>query len=202
MTHVQRRFLVSALLPVLLPVLVSVLVSGLLVVPSLHAPAGAAVPSKSAWLADTRDAMYGSRAFVDRRVAQGGRLAVNLDIDNTALASYFDPGPYGGAVPVVLRFAKYAKARGVSVVFNTARARRQLPEAVEVLRRAGYPVTSICGRRVADGESTPASKQRCRAQFASRGWRIIANVGNSPTDFVGRNYERSFRLPNYGGRLG
>ena len=32
--------------------------------------------------------------------------------------------------------------------------------------------------------------------------RIIANVGNRCTDFVGGDYERAYRLPNYGNRLG
>jgi hypothetical protein len=57
----------------------------------------------------------------------------------------------------------------------------------------------MCGRRV--GERISHSKQRCRRQITRNGWRIIANVGNSRTDFTGGNYERAFKLPNYGGRL-
>ena len=35
------------------------------------------------------------------------------------------------------------------------------------------------------------------------GHRSLRNrVGNTPTDFVGGNYERAYRLPSYGGRLG
>ena len=36
----------------------------------------------------------------------------------------------------------------------------------------------------------------------NNGFTIIANIGNRSTDFVGGNYERAYRLPNYGNRLG
>ena len=38
--------------------------------------------------------------------------------------------------------------------------------------------------------------------YVDRGFTIIANVGNRSTDFVGKNYERAFKLPSYGNRLG
>lgn len=163
----------------------------------LAAPAEAGPPGKKKWLKDTRSAMSGSRAFVDRRVQRGGgRLAVNLDIDNTSLATYYKSR---GAVPVVLRFAKFAHRRGVAVVFNTGRDENALAKPLAWLRAAGYPVAAICGRRT--GEDLAASKQRCRQQYADAGYTIIANVGNRRTDFVGGNYERAFRLPNYGNRF-
>lgn len=172
--------------------LATVLVLSVLVAPSL-----ANAPSKRKWLKDTRSAMYGSRAYLDRRVERGGvRPAVNLDIDNTALATRYRPGR---PVPVVLRFARYAQKLGVSVVFNTARDEADLPEAVAQLRRAGYPVSAICGRRAS--EAIVESKQRCRQQYVDAGFTIIANVGNRSTDFVGGNYQRGFRLPSYGRAL-
>ena len=36
----------------------------------------------------------------------------------------------------------------------------------------------------------------------NNGYRMIANIGNRRTDFVGGNYMRAYRLPNYGNRLG
>ena len=38
--------------------------------------------------------------------------------------------------------------------------------------------------------------------FKKEGYTLIANVGNNDTDFVGDGYERAYRLPNYGNRLG
>ncbi|MET1000041.1 MAG: HAD family acid phosphatase [Marmoricola sp.] len=174
------------------------LLTTILVMSVLVAPAQSAAPGKKKWLKDTRAAMYGSRAFIDSRVEPGDtKLVVNLDIDNTSLATYYKRGK---AVPVVLRFARYANSKGVHVYFNTGRNVKDLNQAVAGLRRNGYPVSSICGRR--PGESLTTSKQRCRQQLVDRGYTIIANVGNRSTDFVGSNYERAFKLPNYGNRLG
>ena len=157
----------------------------------------ARLPRHRAWLRATNVAMNGSRALVDhRRAAPGERLAINLDIDNTSLQTKYRPGR---AVPVTRRFARYAAAHGVAVMFNTGRT-KGLDRVAAHLRRVGFPVNGICGRSY--GESLTASKQRCRRRYVSLGYTIIANVGNRSTDFVGGNYERAFRLPDYGGRLG
>ena len=165
------------------------------------APAQAAsLPSKSQWVADTYDAMQGSRAYVGRRADQGGsRLAVNLDIDNTSLASHYD---YGAPVAVTLRFARYARDHGVKLLFNTGRIRGdgRLAKAKALLRAAGYRVTEICGR-TSTHETLTHSKQRCRRHFVAEGWTLVANVGNRQSDFTGGSYEKAFRLPSYGGRL-
>ena len=166
---------------------------------ALVAPAQAAVPSKSQWVADTYQAMKGSRSYTYHRVQQGGhKLAINFDIDNTSLASHYD---YGAAVAVTLRFAKHARAHGVKLLFNTGRLRGdgRMSKAAAQLRSAGFVVTEVCGRN--DGEGLIHGKQRCRRHFVDEGYTIIANVGNRSTDFAGGNYERAFRLPNYGNQL-
>jgi hypothetical protein len=174
------------------------LVLGLLLV---QPAAGSArpLPNESEWRADVRRAMDGSGAYLGRRADRGGgRLAVNLDIDNTALASHYDSGR---AVAAVLRFARRAHRLDMAVLFNTARPHGggNLRKAQRMLRRAGYPVTRICGRH--RGESVVDGKQRCRRAFRDRGYTLVANVGNRRTDFAGRGYERAYRLPSYGGRL-
>ena len=170
-----------------------------LVAPAVAVPVQASEPpSKARWLSDTRQAMYGSRSYAGHRVERGGRrLAVNFDIDNTSLATYYARGT---AVPVVLRFARYARSHGVSLLFNTGRERGHLAGVTRSLRRVGYDVREVCGRK--PGESLSHSKQRCRRHFAAEGYTLIANVGNRSTDFTGGGYERAFRLPSYGGALG
>lgn len=189
----RHRFLtIAAICVALLGPLLGAVVSA--------SPARAALPSRSQWLADVAHAMAGSQRYVDERAVDSDRLAVNLDIDNTSLATYYDRGQ---AVRAVLRFARNAEEDGVAVLFNTgrvvgdgriARARRQLVAA-------GYPVTRMCGRSSVD-EPLADSKQRCRQRFVDEGYTIIANVGNRSTDFTGGDYERAFRLPSYGDRLG
>jgi hypothetical protein len=185
-----RRLLVTALLAAALPLSLAV------------APAEAALPSKKQWLSDVDDAMTGSWTYIDRQVAHraGRRLAINLDIDNTSLATKYD---YGAPVRRVLRFTRHARSQGVVLLFNTGRVQGdgRLVRAKRQLTRAGYVVTAICGR-VSKRETLTHSKQRCRARFVAAGWTITANVGNRRTDLTGGHYDRAFRLPNYSNRLG
>ena len=176
-------------------VLVAVCLVLTVMVPSSDA---ARMPSKKKWTADTYKALYGSRAYVRDRVAKGGsKLALNLDIDNTSLATYYATGK---AVPGTLRLVRYAKSKGVSILFNTGRNVSARKQTIAGLKRAGYPVDGLCAHY--KGESLQASKQRCRQSFVNNGFTIIANIGNRSTDFTGANYERAYRLPNYANRLG
>jgi predicted secreted acid phosphatase len=158
----------------------------------------ARMPSRSAWLHDTVVALKGARPYVASRAAKGGgKLALNLDIDNTSLQTYYAPGK---AIPATARLARYAKSKGVYILFNTGRNVKQRASTIRQLKRAGFPVDGLCAHY--KGEPLAKSKQRCRQSFVNNGFTIIANVGNRSTDFTGRNYERAYRLPNYGNRLG
>lgn len=154
------------------------------------------VPTRAQWLADVKTAMKGSRAYVRQRVAAKGadeRLAVNFDIDNTVIATYYDGG---GAIPQMARFAKLLQRLGVDLVFNSGRVATQQRRTLAQLTRTGFPTAELCLRN--KGETLPAGKQRCRNSFIDDGYTLIANIGNNDTDFVGGGYERAFRLPNYG----
>lgn len=177
--------------------LVALLLGGTLV----GAPPASAepLPSKDAWKAESEQIMRGSVAYVERRASARHpheRLALNLDIDNTALATHYEPGV---AVAPVLRLARRAQQLGVAVQFNTARPRADLASAKRMLERAGFPVDRICGKP--KGVKMVAGKKRCRAASVRAGYTIIANVGNSATDFKGGNYERRYKLRSYGGKL-
>ncbi|MFL6156618.1 MAG: HAD family acid phosphatase [Marmoricola sp.] len=168
--------------------------------PVSAASASTALPTKQQWLADVSKAMYGSRAYLGDRLAAakpGERLAINLDVDNTALATRYSPGE---AIVVVRRFTRYAHNHGIAVFFNTGRGPKAAADARTQLLHAGYTVDRFCHRRT--GERLIHGKERCRASFVKAGYTIVANVGNRSTDFVGGNYERAFMLPNYGNRLG
>ena len=190
--------------------LVAALILAGLLVPGSSAGAARAgkLPPRKEWLADVRQAMKGSQPYVRERVAEAEaeandgdadpapRLAINFDVDNTVIATTYDGG---GAIKRMLRFAKFADERGVALFFNSARLQGKRRMTLGQLKRAGYPVKQLCLRR--RGERIPVSKQRCRQRFVDKGYTIIANVGNRPTDFEGGNYDRAFKLPNYGGRL-
>ncbi len=173
--------------------------SALLVLSLLAAPTQAAkMPSRTAWLHDTVTALSGARPYVANRAAKGGqKLALNLDIDNTSLQSYYAPGK---AIPATLRLTRYAKSKGIYILFNTGRNVSMRKKTIAQLRKAGFVVDGLCAHY--KGEPLAKSKQRCRQSFVNNGFTIIANIGNRSTDFTGKNYERSYRLPNYGNRLG
>jgi len=180
------------------------LVSTVLAVGALSLGTGPAsartAPTQATWLADVSTAMHGARPFLRDRAAQAGpedHLAINLDIDNTSLATYYQRGQ---AVRTVRNAARLASRLGITLLFNTGRLESRLGDVRSQLIRAGYAVGTICTRN--PGELLPASKQRCRQSFVDQGFTIVANIGNNDTDFVGTNYERAFRLPNYDGELG
>ena len=161
-----------------------------------HHAAQRKVPTRAQWLADVKAAMQGSRPYVRERVAAktpADRLAVNFDIDNSVIATYYDGG---GAIPKMLKFARLLDKLGVALVFNSGRLANQQQRTVNQLTRAGFPVAGVCLRN--KGETLPVGKQRCRDGFVDDGYTLIANVGNNDTDFLGDGYERAYRLPNYG----
>ncbi|GAB3246282.1 HAD family acid phosphatase [Nocardioides dilutus] len=170
---------------------------------SAAGPASAAerkVPSREQWLKDVSKVMKGSGAYLRERTESGDTgLAVNFDIDNSSIASYYD-GPQAGAIPRILKFATVAQGLGVALVFNTGRLNVQRQRTRTQLSDAGYDVAALCMRR--KGETIRHGKQRCRNRFIAAGYTLIANVGNNPTDFTGDGYEKAYRLPNYGGELG
>ncbi len=173
--------------------------SAVLLLSVLTAPTQAArMPGRRAWLHDTATSLSGAQPYVTRRVARGGRkLALNLDIDNTSLQTYYATGK---AVPATLRLARYARSKGVYVLFNTGRNVSKRRSTIAQLKRAGFPVDGLCAHY--KGEPLRVSKQRCRRSFVHNGFTIIANIGNRSTDFAGGDYERAFRLPSYHNRLG
>ncbi|GAA4533872.1 HAD family acid phosphatase [Amycolatopsis samaneae] len=156
------------------------------------------LPSYEQWQADVRKVMDPAIPYLNDRVARGGKkLAIVLDIDNTSLETEYHRGAPNKPV---LAFAKAAADKGVSVLVATARKESGRSGALSDLRKAGYPaITEICLKK---NESHAVDvKIRCRKEFVSEGYTLIANVGNRPGDLEYKNYERGFKLPDYDGQL-
>ncbi|MFE5867088.1 HAD family acid phosphatase [Streptomyces roseifaciens] len=154
-----------------------------------------AVPGYETWQADVRKAVGPAIPWLQDRAGRGGgRLAVVLDIDNTALETHYHPGQPDKPV---LKVAQWAKEHRVSVLFVTARTSSS--SARKELKNAGYPVDAICTRE--HGESKEEGKERCRGELTHDGYTITANIGNRSTDFAGGFYEKAFKLPDYDGQL-
>lgn len=155
------------------------------------------------WLADVTAAIAPARAYVERRTAEptDERPAIVFDIDNTTLATHFHPFAMPGISPVV-ELAQYAHARGVAIIFVTARVDFIEPVTRYSLEKAGYTVDELHGRDLCDlFEPVQQYKTDERIEIENEGYTIIASVGNNWTDLGGGHAERTFKLPDYDGLL-
>ncbi|MFB7243524.1 hydrolase [Streptomyces populi] len=158
------------------------------------------------WQSDVQAVIDQAVPYVGQRTANAGgqKLAVVFDIDNTTLETDFHPW-YELPTPAVkasLALARYARSRGVAVFFVTARPGIIASETKWNLKSVGYPVDGLYVRDLPDlFDEVSAYKTGKRAEIESLGYTIIANVGNNTTDLVGGHAERTFKLPDYDGKL-
>ncbi|WP_438302742.1 HAD family acid phosphatase [Streptomyces sp. HUAS TT11] len=158
------------------------------------------------WQADVKAVVDQAVLYVQQRTANtaGQRTAIVFDIDNTTLETDFHPWYQLPTLAVrpSLELAKYAKSRGVSVFFVTARPGIIASETKWNLKAVGYPVDGLYVRDLPDlFDEVSEYKTGKRAAIEALGYSIIANVGNNASDLVGGHAERTFKLPDYDGQL-
>ncbi|MEW2415561.1 HAD family acid phosphatase [Streptomyces sp. NPDC046866] len=161
----------------------------------------------AAWKRDVAAVMAPARPYVEQRLAQspaGEKPAIVLDIDNSSLETDFHwfwtvPTP---AIAEVRDLTQYADAHGVAVFFVTARPGIIASLTERNLKQVGYPVSGLYVRDLPDlFQEVSAYKAAKRAEIEARGYTIIANIGNNQSDLVGGHAERTFKLPDYNGKL-
>lgn len=157
------------------------------------------------WQADCRAVMDQAMPYLEQRIADavpGEKQAVVLDIDNTALETDFGFSYPQPANRPVLEAARYAQDHGVAVFFVTARPGIIASVTDYNLDRVGYEVAGLYVRGFLDLFKNVADyKTAQRADIESKGYTIIANIGNSATDLSGGHAEKTFKLPDYDGQL-
>lgn len=152
--------------------------------------------------------------------------ALILDIDETALSNwpeieanhfaYFHDGrcdvlPKGPcgvmawemsakaeAFPSTLSLYRLAQQHGVAVFFVTGRSENERVDTVRNLETAGYHGWAGLVLRP-EGSHTPSAsdyKSLARQKIEEDGYRIIATIGDQPSDLAGGHAERGFLLPN------
>ncbi|MGW6983526.1 HAD family acid phosphatase [Streptomyces sp. NPDC054932] len=178
--------------------------------PAASAPGGNAAIlgiDYATWQRDVAAVIDAARPAIEARIAAspaGEKPALVLDIDNTSLETDFHwfwtfPTP---AITKVRALTQYAHARGVAVFFVTARPGIIHSLTERNLKAVGYPVSGLYVRDLPDlFDEVSAYKTGKRAEIEARGYTIIANIGNSPTDLVGGHAERTVKLPDYNGKL-
>lgn len=158
------------------------------------------------WRKDVAAVVAQAKPYIEERTEDGDgqKQAIVLDIDNSSLETDFHPfwelpTP---AIPEIHDLVADAHARGVSVFFVTARPGIIHSLTDWNLKQVGYPVDGLYVRSLPDLFSeVSAYKTAKRAEIEGKGYTIIANIGNNTTDLVGGHAERTFKLPDYGGKL-
>ncbi|KJY47694.1 hydrolase [Streptomyces sp. NRRL S-444] len=159
------------------------------------------------WKRDVAAVMATARPYVEQRIARspaGEKPAIVLDIDNSSLETDFHwfwtfPTP---AISEVRDLTRYADEHGVAIIFVTARPGIIHSLTEHNLRAVGYPVSDLYVRDLPDLFSEVSTyKTAKRAEIEARGYTIIANIGNNNSDLVGGHAERTFKLPDYDGKL-
>jgi acid phosphatase len=163
-------------------------------------------------------------AHVESRARDGGKLAIVLDIDETALSNLpsfrandwgfvvrgpreLPAGPCGlgawigmaraEAIKPVLELARLARARGVRVFFLTGRPERLRAATERNLKAAGYEWTGLILKPDAlNPASAVEFKAPERKKLLDQGYVIIGNLGDQASDLDGGFAERTYKLPN------
>ncbi|MFF1278463.1 HAD family acid phosphatase [Streptomyces marokkonensis] len=157
------------------------------------------------WQRDCQAVMDQALPYLKQRIADTGpgeKQAIVLDIDNTALETDFGFSFPQPANEPVLEVARYAEERGVDLFFVTARPGIIHAPTEWNLDQAGYESSGLYVRGFLDLFKNVADyKTAQRVAIERKGYTIIANIGNSPTDLSGGHAEKTFKLPDYDGRL-
>ncbi|MDF2994443.1 MAG: acid phosphatase [Xanthobacteraceae bacterium] len=165
-------------------------------------------------------------AWIALRAPQVSRPAMVFDIDDTLLTNWevikaddfgrvfkgdcsrLPEGPCGwvawdlrGRTPAIPQtVALYRKARqlGVAVFFISGRDEPQRAATERNLRMVGLGdyTRLILVAKGAHYASAANFKAPQRAAIEAAGYRIIANIGDQPSDLAGGHAERTFQLPN------
>jgi acid phosphatase len=166
--------------------------------------------------AQTKRAEVALDGLVSRRQV-GERLALVLDIDETALSNYCEMKreDYGFlatmfnawevssdadmALPGTLRLFNRARAAGVEVFFITGRAGEQRAATAKNLAAAGYKGWKGLSLREGPQKTMPTVEYKSeeRKKIADAGYRIVMSVGDQWSDLNGDpRAEISVKLPN------
>jgi predicted secreted acid phosphatase len=174
--------------------------------PSTAATATAAASVDYAtWQKDCQAVMDQALPYLKQRIAStkpGEKQAIVFDIDNTTLETDFGFSYPQPANKPVLAVAKYAQEHGVSLFFVTARPGIIASATDYNLDHVGYEVSGLYVRGFSDlFKNVAAYKTAQRVDIESKGYTVIANIGNSATDLSGGHAEKTYKLPDYDGQL-
>ena len=156
-----------------------------------------------------------ARAKTNAKMATPKKLAIVLDIDDTALSNYQDivgrdfceneklikagiKRANTPAIAPILTLYKNTRNEKVAIFFVTGR-RPDLQKATEKNLKAAGNTTwnGIFFRPKEDtNQSIVPYKTQVRAKIEGQGYTIIASIGDQDSDLAGGYVEKTFKLPN------
>jgi predicted secreted acid phosphatase len=184
-----------------------------------------AYKSSGRYEADLAAVISEANSYLEERLSAGGKLAIVLDIDETALSNWpslkandlgfvlygecdLEKGPCGllsfiklaqsEPIKPTLELYKRAREKGAAVFFITGRP-EPLREATEKnLRAAGYTEWERLFLKPVDLKVATAAdfKGPIRCKLVADGYTIVATIGDQPSDLAGGCTEQTFLLPN------
>jgi acid phosphatase len=155
-----------------------------------------------------------AETWIRQRSARGGRLAVVFDIDETTLSNLevmrksdwgYDEARWhewmvsakAPALEPVREVYRTARSQSVAVYFITGRKAKLRAATLRNLSAQGMgDFTGLIFRPNDNRQSAKEYKTSRREEISRRGFTIIANIGDQPSDLDGGFAERTFKLPN------
>jgi predicted secreted acid phosphatase len=174
---------------------------------------------------DLAEVIKKAQAYIERRAPSVRMPAIVLDIDETSLSNWqqiqandygtrvdgpcnLPAGPCGliswqtsakaDVIAPTLALFNAIKAKGIAVFFITGRDERVRGATEMNLRTAGYDGWTELIMRPSGTTTRSAADFKApeRAKIAAKGFTIIANIGDQPSDLSGGYAERTFLLPD------
>lgn len=171
------------------------------------------------YLQDVTHKTTEAKAYLDTqlRYARKGRLAIVLEIDETALSNYpslenmqFTQNPQalagaymrGQALPMapILSLYDYALSQNMAVFFVSSRPNtpEMLEATVRNLKAAGFNQWQELILMPVESQKLNIAdyKTHARRHISSQGYEILVNVGSQEADLIGGYAEIRVKLPN------
>ncbi|MCX7797221.1 MAG: HAD family acid phosphatase [Melioribacter sp.] len=165
---------------------------------------------------------YECSKVIDDAIKHIDRIKINtkstvvFDIDETALSNYeyiksigFGYIPHSWnewvkegkakAIKHTKRFYDYLVSKHIHIVFISGRNYEVREATIRNLIEQGYTIFDTVITRTTFESNIPAAefKAKKREELVSRGYEIIANIGDQWSDLVGGNSGYKIKLPNY-----
>lgn len=167
---------------------------------------------------DLELALQDAKTYVAQQAkhTRSNRLAIVLDIDETALSNYHDlerlyftrnsqalTGAYmlagAEALTPVLDLYQEARANGITIFFISERPNTPeiMSATVNNLRQAGFTEWGeIILKPIDNDESIQEFKTKARRHIAAQGYDILLNIGDQNMDLQGGFAEIKIKIPN------